>query len=727
MADEDIRLAADVHAEEEAAAAADAAAAQAAAHVAPPAAHVAPPDAHVAPPAAPHVDRPPSPDPDNLAGINQHSREHSVDGMQRDMHDDGRDPAVQLRRMFEAAGGDAIRQYMITTLASMADRHATGVFRAERVRIYNSYKDDLFLDTSDENYPFVRWIADSAKPENGFARRAAEREFLEVLPYAPDVPVRLQASPEDLAINRKINDELAISRNLSHLALRDYQGRGNIIALDQGLSDMQAMASGKAGVVSMQADQDALDMIMPPLFGTVENVQSGTRKNFLATINNATYTGSKENIHESNMLVMILTALRAQIEMSNLSEEGASQLMMSVLRGNALDMFMIYRKQPHGFRTFWSMIQALSKQQISPTQAIQRISKLKQTRIPSQMISGVIAEVVKLNHFTLPANQPKAERDAQYKSSVMRDLRDLIICQYPSFINQVAIKEREAQHAIEAQKAAYRSKNRPDLADQTQLDPISCLIQAMVHILHVESEGNRIEFLSIDDALPDGRYGKSRRGQEQRTERRSPRLNSVRLENTHMQRPMNFQHAGPPQQQQVRPRQPFQQNFQQNNNQRNAGAGGNNYPTCKRCGKPHPDNCRRYNRSSKFPCAKCKGNNFVLFHFIEDCNQHQPYINFANKGNRGQAQQAPRPRQFNQGPRDNWQPNRGNPPQRPPNNMGRGNSRPNNGPRFQQSGPGQPGRARLAAVTSQKQQPRRGNPPQVSPKNRKFNGQNNRQ
>lgn len=547
----------------------------------------------------------------------------------------------------------------------------------ESRRVHATYSDDMALDLTIPTHPVVIWNVDSAKPKNAYARRLAEKEYLETMdalePAVPDP----NADADAQALIVTANAALADRKERALIALRNYRGMANVEAINQDMEDMQLMASGQSGVNAMQADSDAMDIIAPPAFGHVVALTATIRKNFLATINNATYGGTKDSIHDSNVLTMILSGLKSIIESEHLSEEAASQLGMAVFRQDALDIYMIHRKRVNGFVTFWSLIQTLSKTQISPTQAIQRISKLKQTKIPSQAINGVIAEIIRLNHFTLPTNQSKQERDEQYTTSILRDMRDLVTCQFPSFTNQVTLKEREAKAALEARKATLRSNGDYIAAEAIKDDPIGNLVQAMISILHVESEGSRIEFSDLDSAM-------SPRKNVQKFEKKSsPRFSSIRQEQRY-QPPLNTT----PQQNRQNPR------------LRGVGFANKPYPPCRQCGKGHPDGCNRYERIASFPCKKCTERKQTLFHYAEDCNQLIGYAAFANRNNQPQAGRGA----YNQ-------PNRqfGNPRQNNNNNnrsSNRGQFRQPNGPR------GTFGSTRNFA--RQGAQPNRQQPPRIS-------------
>ena len=524
-------------------------------------------------------------------------------------------------------------------------------------RIHDTYT-QLSIDRTVRNDPVVRW--QPPQPASAYARRTAEKEWLETTQYLEDeeVPADLNDLSRPAIVARNV--ALQERRATAVLCLANhYQGMNSMEALDRELNDMQVMASGSVGREAMRADEEALDIIPCPKFGNNPILNQGSRKNFLAAISNTTYQGGKTAPHESNVLVMILTCLKNAIELDGLHESAAMQLTMACFRGEALDLFMIHRRQPKGYMTFWSLVQALSKVQISPTEAIQRISKLKQTRIPSQGIAGVISELIRLNHFTLPANQPKHERDEQYKTSVLRDLRDVVQCLYPSFTNQVTFKEREAKAANEAQKAQLRNAGNHAAADMVENDPISCLVHAMINILHVESEGTRIQFESLDEVMKGsnrGLHGNQRFARNDR-QSRNPRFSAVsevlHLPKVQSMRADNNRTRQPPRQQQARPPQ---------GGQRQSGGNGRaqerTYPKCKKCGKHHQDVCNRYKRSAAYPCVKCQAANVELFHLAEECNQHLGYSTFANKPNERQIsavtgqrrpQQPQRNRQGGQG------------------------------------------------------------------------------
>lgn len=557
---------------------------------------------------------------------------------------------------------------------------------AEALRVHNTYA-DMVLNVADPNMPFVAWGTDRMKPANAFARRLAEKEFLETMQHVQPEPMPVQPALQGAneAVQER-NDLLAERQAAAIVLLQNYSGRDNVESIDREMNDMQLIASGHSGIEAMKADEEALDLIPVPNFGLGTALSQNMRKNFLATINNATYKGGKEGAHEGNLLTMILSGLKNVIETEGLSEEPASQLTMACFRGDALDLFMIHRRQPHGYVTFWSLIQALSKTQISPTEAIQRISKLKQAKIPSQGISSVITEIIRLNHYTLPSNQPKAERDEQFKTSVLRDLRDIVQCLYASFTNQVQLKEREHKAAIEAQRAALRSKGDHHAAAALSADPVACLVHAMINILHVESEGSRIEFGNLDDAMGATSSNLFRNNRDRRQERRQPRMSAITQipPITRRMSPFSPRDEGRPRQHAPANRTPARQDRQQERT----------YPQCKRCGKHHLELCKRYMRSAKFPCSKCKDIlGLTLMHHSEDCNQTQGYSNFANRTNERQVaavaptRRGPRPQE----PRQNEYARRAGVPSaqyhaRESQNRQSGSSRPNGGRPFNNNG-----------------------------------------
>lgn len=531
----------------------------------------------------------------------------------------------------------------------------------EARRIHATYVSDMTLNDRAEGGARVEWITATRKPRSAFARRLAEKEFLTTMDYVTPIPEEEGAAAARAEFIRIYNAQLPAKKRAALRLLQDYCGMENVEAIDKELQDMQLMASGHAGVEAMRADHEAMDIIPPPRFDGNKPLDQAKRKNFLAGINNATYSGGQDNIHEGNLLTMILSGLKMTIEAEKLTEEAGSQLTMACFRGKALDIFMIHRKQPKGFVTFWTLVQALSKTQISPTEAILRISKLKQQRIPSQGIASVITEIIRLNYFTLSSNQPKDERAEQFKTSTLRDLRDLVQCLYPSFTNQVTLKEREAKAAIEAQKANFRALGEIRSADALEIDPVSCLVQAMISILHVESEGSRIEFESLDSAMGSLRRPQERQDRHDRHERRSnrrqPRVNAITFEAGQVRRPQmvqrpinnsnNYQGG-------ARPKRQLQERT---------------WPQCNRCGKHHEDQCRRYKRSSKFPCPKCKQEkNLSLFHLNEDCSRDKSYALFAEPPRQRQvASMTPQRKGSNFQPRQQgWNSNQ---------NQGQSNSR----------------------------------------------------
>lgn len=505
------------------------------------------------------------------------------------------------------------------------------------LRRIQGYANTLTVDFAGQLF---LWNPDVPPTRSVLVKRQQEKDLLEGYQQrnAVDIPAHLAAGPELDSWNALVAHHAAQMETINLMYDRCV-GLAAFQSLDEEVARQGVISSGRADSMNLVLEKESQDFIEPPAYGDVANLNARTRKDFLAMINNATFSGDKDQIMEQNTLVLILTSMKDTIEQHGLTEQAAQQLALVVFRGKAFSILVAYRTRRGGFSTFWSIIQALSRTVISPSSAVQQIAELKKKRIPSLKIKDVIADLLTLNHYALPPNQPKAERETQYQASVMRDLRDLVMCQYPSFMGQVQDRERECLSAFQAERADLESRGFFQRAATMVHDSVTALVTTMISLLQVQSEGDRVEYTPLD-------MKEMKLSRVDKRNRKGPRVNAI------TEVPRNNREGYKRSQPQGYDRPPAQQRTD------------NSAPhMCVRCGKMHGGDCRRYQQYCKMACQNCKAAGVHLYHYNNDCQENSRGSAHASNTDRAPSSR----KQFSNGPRKpfNADNNQGNPNHEP--------------------------------------------------------------
>ncbi len=296
----------------------------------------------------------------------------------------------------------------------------------------------LRLGDPDAGEDDVVWIAGRPTPDTDLERELLERDFLAITASDPT--------------------STAAQKQRAHDALRI---RMNNPGYGKSLTSFIKATLSKGAMDTLHARNVDADLVEPAVLGTVDTVSVQAHKEF--TIGSGAHhysgpTGGKGPDH----LRRILEAANATITNHNLSAEGAFSLLRDAMRGEALTLLNLYRKDGK-YQSYMRTVQLLSRPTVSRQSTMKEIMNLINTK-PAAGGLGDVFHTLFLLHDGLVANLPAKERPKAFTSSMKATLFNYISLWFPHLLDQVMEKYNALRVQMERQVDSLRQKGKDDEA-----------------------------------------------------------------------------------------------------------------------------------------------------------------------------------------------------------------------------------------------------------------------
>lgn len=201
-------------------------------------------------------------------------------------------------------------------------------------------------------------------------------------------------------------------------------------------------------------------------------MQGKAKKAFAGLIQNQSFDGNPNNMHNSPLYALLMTSSSFITEHS-LSELDSYQLMRSFLKGSALELLQANLGSGVPFRSFWQTLQCLSGQTMNVETARQKIESLLIT--PPKSLAKVFSEITRY-HAVLVHDMPKKERRLHRQVNLRKSVEELIERHFPWALDQILVKENSVKKSWLAERESLRFKNKPMTQQTVIYDVVNTLI-----------------------------------------------------------------------------------------------------------------------------------------------------------------------------------------------------------------------------------------------------------